>query len=70
VTLSGGVASNSRLKDLMLKKLSNKKIDFYFPPPDLCTDNAAMIAAAGYMRYKLDGPSDLNTNAIPYLKLV
>jgi len=69
VTLSGGVASNSRLKE-MLKKLSNKKIDFYFPPPDLCTDNAAMIAAAGYMRYKLDGPSDLNTNAIPYLKLV
>ena len=70
VTLSGGVASNSRLKELMLKKLLKKKIDFYFPPPDLCTDNAAMIAAAGYMRFKLDGPSDLNINAIPNLKLV
>jgi len=70
VTLSGGVASNSRLKDLMRDKLANIKVGFYFPPPELCTDNAAMIAAAGYMRYKLDGPSKLDVNAIPYLKLL
>jgi len=70
VTLSGGVASNSRLKEMMQKRLKKRRARFYFPPPSLCTDNAAMIAAAGYRRFQLDGPSDLNTNAIPYLKLV
>ncbi|MEW5922633.1 MAG: tRNA (adenosine(37)-N6)-threonylcarbamoyltransferase complex transferase subunit TsaD [Candidatus Zixiibacteriota bacterium] len=70
VTLSGGVASNSRLKELMQKKLGKIGVRFFFPPPALCTDNAAMIAAAGYMRYKLDGPSKLDVNAVPYLKLV
>jgi hypothetical protein len=29
-----------------------------------------MIGAAGYRRFKIDGPSDLNANAVPYLKLV
>jgi len=70
VTLSGGVASNSRLKELMQERLSTVRADFYFPPPELCTDNAAMIAAAGYMRYRLDGPSQLDINAVPNLKLV
>jgi len=69
VTLSGGVASNSRLKYLMQKMLENTGGQFYAPPPELCTDNAAMIAAAGYLRYKIDGPSPHTVNAIPYLKL-
>ncbi|MFH2037097.1 MAG: tRNA (adenosine(37)-N6)-threonylcarbamoyltransferase complex transferase subunit TsaD [Candidatus Zixiibacteriota bacterium] len=69
VTLSGGVASNKRLRELMQRKLSKDKIDFYYPSPRLCTDNAAMIAAAGYKRYKLDGATSLEINAIPYLKL-
>jgi N6-L-threonylcarbamoyladenine synthase len=70
VTLSGGVASNSRLKEMMQKRLKKSGARFYFPPPSLCTDNAGMIAAAGYRRYQLDGPSALDTNAVPYLKLV
>jgi len=69
VSLSGGVASNSRLKELMQKRLQNIGGNFYYPPPKLCTDNGAMIAAAGYRRYKLSGKSDLNVNAVPYLKL-
>ncbi len=69
VTLSGGVASNSRLKEMMQDELARVGADFYYPPPKLCTDNAAMIAAAGYLRYLSDGPSGLNTNAVPYLKL-
>ena len=69
VTLSGGVASNSRLKEMMKEQLSRIGAEFYFPPPALCTDNAAMISAAGYLRYTLDGPSELNVNAVPYLKL-
>jgi len=69
VSLSGGVASNSRLKELMKQRLSKIGGRFFCPPPELCTDNAAMIAAAGYLRYNLSGPSDLNINAVPYLKL-
>ena len=69
VSLSGGVASNSRLKELMKQRLSQIGGNFFCPPPKLCTDNGAMIAAAGYRRYKLSGPSDLNVNAVPYLKL-
>ncbi|MCX6826368.1 MAG: tRNA (adenosine(37)-N6)-threonylcarbamoyltransferase complex transferase subunit TsaD [candidate division Zixibacteria bacterium] len=69
VTLSGGVASNSRLKELMNKRLLGMGVKFYFPPPELCTDNGAMIAVAGYLRYKLDGPSLMPINAVPNLRL-
>jgi len=70
VTLSGGVASNSRLRELMETRLPKIDARFYYPSPELCTDNAAMIAAAGYLRYRLDGPSELSANAVPYLRLV
>ncbi len=70
VTLSGGVASNSRLKEMMQEHLAKSKTRFFFPPSQLCTDNAAMIAAAGYLRYHIGGASGLDINAIPYLKLV
>jgi len=69
VTLSGGVASNSRLKAWMESRLEKIGARFYCPPPELCTDNAAMIAAAGYRRFHLDGPSDFKVNAVPGLKL-
>lgn len=70
VTLSGGVASNSRLKELMREKLELLGVRFFFPPPELCTDNAAMIAAAGYRRFLIEGASKMDINAVPYLKLV
>jgi len=69
VTLSGGVASNSRLKEMMQEAVTRIGGGFYFPPPSLCTDNAAMIAGAGYLRYKMEGASDMAVNAVPYLKL-
>lgn len=69
VTLSGGVAANSRLRALMQERLQQAQRTLFFPPPELCTDNAAMIAAAGYLRFDGDGPSEMTLNATPYLEL-
>ncbi|HSH00599.1 MAG TPA: tRNA (adenosine(37)-N6)-threonylcarbamoyltransferase complex transferase subunit TsaD, partial [candidate division Zixibacteria bacterium] len=44
VTLSGGVAANSRLRELLAERLADAGVDFWYPHPKLCTDNAAMIA--------------------------
>ncbi len=69
VTLAGGVAANSRLRVLLAEKLKSRGIKFYFPQLDLCTDNAAMIAAAGYFQYRLRGASSLTTDSEPALRL-
>ena len=70
VTISGGVAANTRLRGWMEKEL--RKIDsrLFYPSLPLCTDNAAMIAAAGFYNFEKNGPGELIANAIPYLRLV
>lgn len=69
VVLAGGVAANSRLREVMSEKCLevNKKI--VYPDIIMCTDNAAMIASAGYYKYLKKEFSDLTLNAIPNLKL-
>lgn len=68
ITISGGVAANSRLRSMFTERLKlNQRI--FYPSIELCTDNAAMIAAAGYFRFQKDGPGELIANAIPYLRL-
>lgn len=52
VLLAGGVAANSRLKSAMLERGAKEGIEVIVPPPVLCTDNAAMAAAAGYFRFQ------------------
>lgn len=69
VTVSGGVAANSRLRTLLAERLQKVGKRFFSPPLALCTDNAAMIAAAGYYRYKKFGGGELAANAVPYLAL-
>ncbi|MCK4606019.1 MAG: tRNA (adenosine(37)-N6)-threonylcarbamoyltransferase complex transferase subunit TsaD [candidate division Zixibacteria bacterium] len=69
VTISGGVAANSRLREWLTRSLADCGRRLFFPSTPLCTDNGAMIAAAGYYRYRRDGPGELVANAVPYLKL-
>ena len=69
IAISGGVAANSRIRSMFTERLKLNQRLFY-PSIELCTDNAAMIAAAGYYRYQKDGPGELIANAVPYLKLV
>ncbi len=47
VALSGGVAANRRLRHCFVEAAASKGIEVFIPPPVLCTDNAAMIAAIG-----------------------
>lgn len=68
VTLAGGVSANSYIRTEFLK-LEKQGIKVYMPDLKLCTDNAAMIASAGYYNFINGEKSELNLNAIPNLKL-
>ena len=68
IALAGGVSANSYIRNEFLK-LEEKGIRVYMPDLKLCTDNAAMIASAGYYNF-INGKRDsLDLNAIPNLKL-
>ena len=67
--LAGGVASNSGLRTAMEEMCREKGVRFYVPPAILCTDNAAMIAAAGYYDYLAGRLSGSDLNAQPALRL-
>lgn len=69
IALAGGVASNSALREKMTNEAKKYGIDVIYPSPILCTDNAVMIACAGYYGY-LDGDfADMTLNAVPSLQL-
>ncbi len=67
--IAGGVAANSALRAAMADVCRHNQIDFYYPSPVFCTDNAAMIAVAGYYEYKKGERADLTLNAVPNLPL-
>ncbi|MGZ0228575.1 MAG: tRNA (adenosine(37)-N6)-threonylcarbamoyltransferase complex transferase subunit TsaD [Acidimicrobiales bacterium] len=67
--LGGGVAANSQLRERALDLSISKGIQVYLPSRSMCTDNAAMVAAAGRRRFVDDGPSSLWLGADPSLKL-
>ena len=69
LAIAGGVASNSALRAAMGQACQERGIEFYHPSPILCTDNAAMIGAAGYYDYKNGIRSGWDLNAVPNLKL-
>jgi len=69
VILAGGVAANGALRQAMREALEPRGIALSYPPPVLCTDNAAMIAAAGYHLWRAGVRHDLDLNAVPGLGL-
>ena len=67
--IAGGVASNSSLREALETECRERGIRFYHPSLELCTDNAAMIGAAGYYEYKKGVRHGFDLNAVPNLKL-
>ncbi len=69
VALAGGVASNSCLRQTMKEECEKNGLGIYYPSPILCTDNAAMIACAGYYEYINGTRHGLDLNAVANLKI-
>lgn len=69
VALAGGVAANSLLRETMKERAEAKGLTFHCPELIYCTDNGAMIAAAGYHEFMEGRRADLYLNAIPNLKI-
>lgn len=68
VLLAGGVVANQALQGHLHQVLEEKGVSLIVPSPQLCTDNGAMVAAAGYHRYVARDFSSLNLNAHPSLR--
>ncbi len=69
IALAGGVASNKHLRAAMQQACDDANIKLYMPSPIFCTDNAAMIAVAGYHEYLKGNFAGWDLNAVPALKL-
>ena len=69
IYVSGGVASNTRFRDKSKILKSQLNIDIIFPKLEYCTDNAAMIAMAGYHKIINGEKSPYNISPVPNLKL-
>ena len=69
IALAGGVSANSYIRERFEKVGKENDIQIYYPELILCTDNAAMIASAGYYNYISDVRSGLELNAVPNLKI-
>jgi N6-L-threonylcarbamoyladenine synthase len=67
--LGGGVAANSQLRERFLEVCVTDGLQAHLPSRSMCTDNAAMVAAAGWWRLQHDGPTPLDAGADPNLGL-
>ena len=69
LAIGGGVAANSLLREQFLGACATDGLHGFLPSRSMCTDNAAMIASAGWYEYRLNGASSLATGANPNLRL-
>lgn len=69
IAIAGGVASNSTLREELIKEGKKKGVKILFPDRILCTDNAAMIGSAAYYEFMRGNIANLDLNAKPNLKL-
>lgn len=69
VLLAGGVAANRGLRERLQSRCREEGVPLVIPPLSLCTDNAAMIAAAGFIRYEKGQFAELDLNGVPGLPL-
>ncbi len=69
ITLAGGVASNSALREKMTEEAAKEGMRVLYPSPVLCTDNAVMIACAGYYGYLNNEFADMTLNASASVRL-
>lgn len=69
LALGGGVAANSQLRSVFAEACAQAGFRSFLPTRAMCTDNAAMIASAGWHRLRSDGPTSLDAGANPNLRL-
>lgn len=69
IVVAGGVAANSSIRETLTKRAREENIEIYFPPIDMCTDNAAMIGCSAYYNYREGKIHTLSLDAYPNLKL-
>ena len=69
IVLAGGVAANSQLRERILDVCLADGLHPSLPSRSMCTDNAAMVAAAAWWRLEADGPTPLDAGADPNLRL-
>lgn len=69
IVLGGGVAANSRLRERLKAAVEEKRIRLHVPEPNLCVDNGAMIAAAGFIRLRRGEATPLDASADAALPL-
>ena len=69
IVLAGGVAANSRLRALLEEACAEHGLGLYYPPPILCTDNAAMIGCAAWYSYREGLTNGLDLDAAANLEL-
>jgi N6-L-threonylcarbamoyladenine synthase len=69
LALGGGVAANSLLREQFLGACAEDGLHAFLPSRQMCTDNAAMIASAGWYRLQREGPTPLDCGADPNQRL-